>query len=95
MKATEQTLQQLERALRKVMEKFPENEEAAQLTDVHIRVTQDTGELMVFDDDDNEFATLANQQAKESNRAHVHSEALFADIGERRPRTYRRTVRGR
>ena len=62
MKATEQTLQQLERALRKVMEKFPENEEAAQLTDVHIRVTQDTGELMVFDDDDNEITRCVIEQ---------------------------------
>lgn len=55
MKATEQTIQQLERALRKVSDKFPVSNEATILTDIHIRVTQDTGELMVFDDDEREL----------------------------------------
>ena len=51
MKANEQTLQQVERALRKVAEKFPSNEEATLLTDIHLRVTQETGELVAYDDD--------------------------------------------
>ena len=46
MKANEQTLQQLDRAIRKIVEKFPANEEANLMTDIHIRVTQDSGELM-------------------------------------------------
>lgn len=62
MKATDQTLQQLERALRKVTEKFPETEEASLLTDIHIRVTQDTGEVMVFDDDDHELTRCVVEQ---------------------------------
>ena len=56
MKATEQTLQQIGRILRKVADKFPVDQEAAMLTDIHIRVTQDTGELVVFNDDDQELA---------------------------------------
>ncbi len=55
MKANEQTLQQVERALRKVAAKFPSTEEASVLTDIHLRVTQETGELVAFDDDDNEI----------------------------------------
>ena len=55
MKATEQTLQQIGRALKKLAEKFPADQEAAMLTDVHIRVTQETGELVVFNDDDVEL----------------------------------------
>jgi hypothetical protein len=55
MKATEQTIQQLERVLRKVTDKFPVTEEASMLTDIHIRVTQESGELMVFDDDEREL----------------------------------------
>ena len=55
MKATEQTLQQIERAIRKISEKFPVTDEATQMTDIHLRVTQDSGELMAFDDDDNEL----------------------------------------
>ena len=62
MKATDQTIQQLERALRKVTEKFPETEEASLLTDIHIRVTQDTGEVMVFDDDDQELTRCVVEQ---------------------------------
>ena len=62
MKATEQTLQQVERALRKVADKFPPKEEATMLTDIHIRVTQDTGELVVYDDDDNEITRCVVEQ---------------------------------
>ena len=62
MKATEQTIQQLDRALRKTAEKFPSTEEASQMTDLHIRVTQETGELMVFDDDDRELMRCVIEQ---------------------------------
>lgn len=62
MKATEQTLQQVERALRKVAEKYPKTEEPTLLTDIHIRVTQETGELMVYDDDDKELTRCVVEQ---------------------------------
>lgn len=62
MKATEQTLQQIERALRKVAEKFPADKEADILTDLHIRVTQETGELMVFSDDEQELTRCVVEQ---------------------------------
>ena len=62
MKATEQTIQQAERALRKVAEKFPPQEEATLLTDLHIRVNQETGELLVFDDDDKELTRCVVEQ---------------------------------
>jgi hypothetical protein len=54
MKANEQTLQEVERAIRKVTDKFPPMNEASILTDIHLRVNQETGELVAFDDDDNE-----------------------------------------
>lgn len=54
MKPTEQTLQQIERFIRKVAQKFPNNEDAAIFTDIHVRVTQDSGEMLAFDDDDRE-----------------------------------------
>jgi len=62
MKATEQTKQMLDRAIRKIADKYPSTEEATQLTDIHIRVTQDTGELMAFDDDDNEVTRCVIEQ---------------------------------
>lgn len=62
MKSTEQTLQQIERAMKKVGEKFPASKEAEMLTDLHIRVTQETGELMVFNDDDQEITRCVVEQ---------------------------------
>ena len=62
MKATEQTLQQIERAIRKMSEKFPTTNEATQMTDIHLRVTQESGELMAFDDDDNELDRCVVEQ---------------------------------
>ena len=55
MKLTEQTQQQLERTLHKLAEKFPAEREASILTDIHIRVSQDTGEVTILDDDDQEL----------------------------------------
>ena len=55
METSEQTIQQIERAIRKVAEKFPEQQEAPIMTDLHLRVTQESGELVTFDDDDNEI----------------------------------------
>ena len=62
MKANEQTLQQIERVIRKIAEKFPYSDQADVMTDIHIRVTQETGELMVFDDDDNELTRCVVEQ---------------------------------
>ena len=55
MKTNEQTLQQIERALRKTAEKFPVKVDIQPMTDIHIRVTQESGELRTFDDDDHEL----------------------------------------
>ena len=62
MKATEQTLQEVDRAIRKVAEKFPSSEEATMLTDIHLRVSQDSGELLAYDDDDNEINRCVVEQ---------------------------------
>lgn len=62
MKATEQTIQQIERALRKTADKFPPTDEASQMTDIHICVTQESGELLTFDDDDRELTRCVVEQ---------------------------------
>lgn len=55
MKASEQTTQQIERAIRKIGQKFPATDTPTLLTDIHLRVSQDSGEMLAFDDDDNEI----------------------------------------
>lgn len=62
MKVTEQTIQQVERAIGKVADKFPSNIEATILTDIHLRVNQETGELTAFDDDDREITRSVIEQ---------------------------------
>ena len=62
MKANEQTLQQIERILRKTAEKFPASDSPSAMTDIHLRVTQETGELVIYDDDDNEVTRCVVEQ---------------------------------
>ena len=56
MNTNEQTLHQIERALKKTAEKFAViSQEDAMLTDFYLLVRQESGELLVFDDDEHEI----------------------------------------
>lgn len=55
MKANEQTIQTINRFIKKIAEKFPPEAEPTLFTDIHIRVTQESGDLMAFDDNDEEL----------------------------------------
>lgn len=55
MKANEQTIQQIERFLKKITSKYPISQEAEILTDIHVRVSQESGDIMAFNDDDDEI----------------------------------------
>ena len=64
MEIIEQTILQVERFIKKVAQKFPtvEESEASLLTDIHIRVSQDSGEMLAFDDDDVEITRCVVEQ---------------------------------
>lgn len=62
MKATDQTIKQVERTLSKIADKFPHVEEPTTLTDIHLRANQETGELVAFDDDDKEITRAVIEQ---------------------------------
>lgn len=64
MEITEQTILQVERFIKKVAQKFPtvEESEASLLTDIHIRVSQDSGEMLAFDDGDVEITRCVVEQ---------------------------------
>lgn len=62
MKPTEQTLQQVERFAKKITQKFPSSEDPMILTDIHIRVSQENGDMTAFDDDDNEITRCVIEQ---------------------------------
>ena len=78
MKATEQTLQQLERALRKVADKFPATQEASLLTDIHLQVNQESGELTAFDDDDKEITRCVIEQWIDNKDSDFYADAASA-----------------
>ena len=61
-KATEQTTQQIERFLKKIAQKFPPRDDASVVTDIHVRVSQGSGEMLAFDDDDNEVTRCVVEQ---------------------------------
>ncbi len=62
MKPSEQTTQQIERFLKKIAQKFPANDEASMVTDIHVRVSQESGEMVAFDDDDKEITRCVVEQ---------------------------------
>lgn len=78
MEVTEQTILKIERFIRKVAQKFPtptSDEEVSILTDIHVRVSQDSGELLAFDDDDNEITRCVVDQWIESKDENFYDEA--------------------
>ena len=61
MEATPQTIQQLERAIRKVADNFPAGSDAI-MTDIHLQVKPSSGELLAFDDNDEELTRIVVEQ---------------------------------
>ena len=55
MKTSELTTQQIQRAINKIAQKFPSDTDTSLITDIHLRAIQESGELLAFDDDDNEI----------------------------------------
>ena len=62
MQVTEQTTQQIERSIKKIAQKLPANEETSLLTDIHLLVSQDSGELIAYDDNDQEITRCVVEQ---------------------------------
>ena len=77
MEVKEQTIQQIERFIRKVAQKFPTPEsveDTSVLTDIHVRVSQDSGELLAFDDEDNEITRCVVEQWIENKDENFYDE---------------------
>ena len=73
----EQTIQQVERFIRKVAQKFPaqpSEEDNTVLTDIHVRVSQDSGELLAFDDEDNEIPRFVVEQWIDNKNENFYDE---------------------
>ena len=76
MNTNEQTTQKIERFLGKIVQKFPVDSELALMTDLHIKVVQDSGELLAFDDDGNEITRCVVNQWIDNKDAGFYSEVV-------------------
>ena len=63
----EQTKQQIERFLKKIAQKFPTTEAPTTMTDIHLRVSQFSGDLMAFNDEGEEITRCVVEEWIENN----------------------------
>lgn len=56
------TTHQLLRFFQKIAEKYPATEAPEVFTDIHVRVSQDTGDVRAYDDDDRELTRVVVEQ---------------------------------
>lgn len=61
MIATPQTYQQIERAIRRMAQNFAADKDAV-MTDIHLQVKPTSGELLAFDDNDEELTRVVVEQ---------------------------------
>ena len=76
MKLTERTSQQIERFITKIAQKFPTNEDTNVLTDIHLRVIQDSGEMLAFDDDDQEITRCVIEDWIDNKEENFYEESI-------------------
>lgn len=74
MEPTPQTYQQIERAIRKIAENYPEGTEPV-LTDIHLQVKPASGELLAFNDNDDELTRVVIEQWIEAKDDDFYEEA--------------------
>ena len=55
MRTNDATILQIERFIRKIAQKFPSVDEPTIMTDIHLSISQDSGEFLAFDDNDKEI----------------------------------------
>ena len=71
----EQSVQEVDRFLRKVSQKFTSDEEPSTITDIHVRISPDSGDLMAFDDDDNEITRCVVEEWIENKDENFYATA--------------------
>lgn len=77
MKATQLTIQQIQRAIRKVADKFQPTADPV-LTDIHLQVKPESGELLAYDDEMNELTRIVVDQWLEPTEEDLYDAAAVA-----------------
>ncbi len=71
----EQSVMQVDRFIRKVIQKFTSAEEPSMITDIHLRISPDSGDLMAFDDDDDEITRCVVEEWIENKDENFYDSA--------------------
>ena len=62
MNITEQTEQQLQRFFKKISQKFPSSDAPSLVTDIHVFISPESGEMIAYDDDGQEITRCVVEQ---------------------------------
>ena len=78
----EQTKQQIERFLKKIAQKFPTTEAPTTMTDIHLRVSQFSGDLMAFNDEGEEITRCVVEEwiDNKDEKFYHHITPLLRDV---------------
>ena len=66
VKASQQTMRQIEQLMKEIASKYPADNGSQALTDIHLRVEQDSGCVTAFDDDGEEIVHCVVRQWADS-----------------------------
>ncbi len=84
MKLSSHSHSLIEQTLRTVLEVFPASKEQLAVTDIHIQPRYDSGELIIYNDDDEELARTVIEEWAENeftdDQFYAEAESLFRDI---------------
>ena len=82
MNTSNLTIQQIERALHKIAQQFPTTEAPTTMTDIHLRVSQFSGDLMAFDDEGEEITRCVVEEwiDNKDEKFYHHITPLLRDV---------------
>lgn len=82
MKLSQSTLSLIEETVKKAIAKFACGCEQTIVTDIHLQPVQSSGDLLIFDDDDNELAhaTVEEWMTYEGDDFYENVERIFANM---------------
>lgn len=82
MKLSQSTLSLIEETIKKAIAKFAYGCEQTIVTDIHLQPVQSSGDLLIFDDDDNELAhaTVEEWMTYEGDDFYENVERIFANM---------------
>lgn len=82
MKLSQSSVTLLEDTIKKAVSKYTTGEEQTYVTDIHLQPDQNSGELSIFDDDDQELAcsTIEEWTAYEGDDFYKNTESLLSSL---------------